>query len=723
MMTLKNKTLSTAISRRGFLAGSAGLTFAITTAGLEALAPSQALAAAHKISAWVSIGADNVITILNPAAEMGQGSGTSVPLILAEEMDADWSKVQLEYAPADASVYGYENNGTRSMSITGSHGVERYYAIMRTAGAQVRRILLEAAAAKWQVPVGELATGPSVVIHTKSGRRMSYGEIASFAKAPDKMPEIAEADLKQPSQFRLIGKDQARRDMPAKVDGSAQYAIDVRLPGMVYATVLHSPAQGGVPQAWNEAAVKALAGIEATVKLPNGIAIVGHTFEAVLQARPRLEVVWDTPKSTLFNSEAALATGYVKYADDPEVKVTNIYRRGDVEKAFADATRILTAEFRSDYGYHALMEPLNAVARFGEDGKSIEVWDGTQAPDRCRTQVAKAVGLPEAQVTVHQCYLGGGMGRRSIADYTVEAALIAKAVGKPVKMIWTREEDFANGMFRPQTFQRMAAAIDKDGKVVGWRHLTVGDRRNLVTGGMRIRDYYDVPHQNLEWRDIDNGIRVKQWRAVARVFNTFAIEALTDELAVAANMDPIEFRLKNLAPTKTARAVLAKVAEMSDWQARRPEGRALGLSLADKAGAFSATVVEVSLDRATGKIHVHKIWSAVKGGIIVQPDAARANIESAMMNGLSSVLTERITVKAGVVEQSNFHDYHILRMSEIPELVQIEFLASTAKPGGLGEIGNPPIPAAIAAAFFRLTGKRLRHLPFTPDRVKAALTA
>jgi isoquinoline 1-oxidoreductase beta subunit len=319
--------------------------------------------------------------------------------------------------------------------------------------------------------------------------------------------------------------------------------------------------------------------------------------------------------------------------------------------------------------------------------------------------------------------MGGGFGRRSIGDYAAEAALVAREVGKPVKLIWTREEDIAHGMFRPQTYQCLEAAFDGSGNIAGWRHCVVGDGgTQLLIGGTRLPNY-QVPHQNIELRGVSHGIQLKHWRGVANVFNTFAIESFIDEMAAAQGMDPLDFRLKHMALNKRARAVAEKVAVMSDWRRKRSDGRVLGLALGEKAGSVSAGVAEISLDRDSGKIRVHKTWMAVDGGLIVQPDAARANIESGILQGLSSVLHERVTMKDGAVEQSNFHDYHLLRMEDVPDEMTIAFLDRDAPPSGLGEIGNPWTAAAVANGIFQLTGKRLRHMPFTPERVLEILKA
>ncbi|MQA65749.1 MAG: molybdopterin-dependent oxidoreductase [Alphaproteobacteria bacterium] len=713
------------ISRRGFLAGSSGLTFAVVFAGTGAslMGPAQAYAQPRALSAWVAIGADNRIVIQTPAAEMGQGSMTGVPLALAEELDADWSKVTLDFAPSEAETYGYNVRGSKSMAIVGSRAVQMYYNDVRIAGAQVRRVLLDAAAAKWKVPVSELKTEPSVVIHGPSGRRMTYGQIAAFATAPKVLPKIGKDDLKKPAQFRLIGNTRMqRRDIPAKVNGTAQFAMDVRVPGMVYATTVHAPTVNATPVSWNADKVAGMKDILGTVKLPKGVAIVGRTFEAVRAARDQLEVKWKAGKSRTFDSEPELETAYAKVAMDPKAKTSKVAARGDVKKALAGGAKKFRADFRADFAYHAQMEPLNAVVRFSPDGKSVEVWDGTQSPDRCRETVAKAIGFKVEQVTHHQCYLGGGFGRRSLADYAAEAALVAREAMRPVKLIWTREEDVAYGMFRPQNYQCMEAAMDSSGKVVAWEHCIVGDGRNLVTGGMKI-PYYQIANQLQELRGTSHGLRLKHWRAVAHPFNIFAIESFVDEMAAAEGMDPIEFRLKRMSPTPKLAKTFEMVREMSEWSKKRPEGRALGVSLSERSGSLGAGVAEISLDKSTGKIKVHKTWMAVDGGTIVLPDGARANIESGINWGISSMLQERVTIKKGVVEQSNFHDYNVMRMSDVPEEIHIEFVKSTGKPTGLGEIGNPWLGAAIANAVFSMTGKRLRHVPFTPERVLAALKA
>ena len=729
------------LSRRSVIAGLGGMAFCVAVGndGVRLMSQAQANALANApITPWVRIAPDGRITILSAGAEMGQGSMTSLPLILAEEMDADWSNVAIEWAPPDAKVYGYKDPfGTENlMWIVGSRAVQLYFTQLRMAGAQVRNVLIANAAQKWGVDAETLKTEPSVVINPANGARMSYGEIAAFGTIPPTLPTVDPKELRERKNFRLIGKAVPRRDIPSKVNGTAQYAIDVTLPGMLYASSLHSPVHsaqpgiwdpgkqdqsGAAPESWNDAQVKAMRGLIAIVPLANGLAVVADHFAAAKAGRDALKVTWRKAKAEGFNSDRALED-YVKVHADPNAQAVKLEQKGDVTAAFATAAKTYHAEFRSDYAYHAQMEPLNAVVRINEAGDRVEVWEGSQAPDESRKAVAKALSLPLEQVDFHQCYMGGGFGRRSLGDYAAECALIAKAVRRPVKLIWTREEDIAQGMFRPQSFQCLEAATDASGNVTGWKHCVVGDGEALLVTGIKIA-YYGVPSQAIERRGVSHGIKLKHWRAVGHVFNTFAIESFVDQMAVDQAVDPIEFRFERMGATPKARKVFETLAEMSNHKAKRAEGRAIGISITERAGSLGAGAVEISLERTSGKIRVHKVWAAIDGGVIVQPAAARANVESGILYGLSSVLHERITIRDGAVEQSNFHDYSVMRMSDLPEELHVRFVDVDSRPTGLGEIGNPFIAGAISNAFYRLTGKRLRHLPFTPERVLETLRA
>ena len=739
-MTTLIETTST-LGRRGFLKGVGGMAFcaAVGAGAIRLMSEAQAATIANGlVTPWVRIAADGTITILTAGAEMGQGSMTTLPLMLAEEMDADWSKVKIEWAPAEPEKYGYiDPAGSKQsmMWIVGSRATQLYYLPLRTAGAQVRKVLMANAAQKWGVDAATLVTEPGVVVNPANGQRLGYGEIAAFGSIPDVMPAVDPKELKARKDFRLIGKQVARRDLPAKVNGTAQYAMDVKLPGMVYASTLHSPAHNApakvweasgatvsaAPDSWNDAEVKKMKGVIDIVKLPNGLAVVADSFTHAKAARNALKATWQKARADAFDSATAM-DGYVTVQNDAAAPVVTVESKGDVKAAFAGAAKTYSAEFRSDYGYHAQMEPLNAVVRINAAGDKVEVWEGSQSPDDSVKAVAKALGMKHEQVAFNQCYMGGGFGRRTLGDYAAECALIAKAVRKPVKLIWTRQEDLAQGMFRPQSFQRLEAATDASGKVTGWKHSVVGDGEFLLVTGIKI-PYYGVPNQQIERRGVSHGVKVKHWRAVGHVFNTFAIESLVDQMAVDQGIDPLEFRFERMGATPKARKVFEALAGMVDLKAVRPAGRAVGISITERSGSLGAGAVEVSLNKESGKISVHKVWVAVDGGLIVQPESARHNVESAIVYGLSGTLHERITLKDGAVQQSNFHDYNVMRMADLPEEMHVKFVDVETRPTGLGEIGNPFIGGAISNAVFKLTGKRLTHLPFTPDRVLATLKA
>ena len=441
-----------------------------------------------------------------------------------------------------------------------------------------------------------------------------------------------------------------------------------------------------------------------------------------MAAREALKVSWSKSAAAGFDSEATLQKTYHQVHADPAAKTTPLDQKGDAKAAFAGAAKTFKSEFYSDYGYHAQMEPLNAVARLNAAGDQIEVWEGTQDPGSSRQAIAKALGFKPEQVTLHQCYMGGGFGRRSLGDYAAEAAVIAREAKRPVKLVWTRDEDMQYGMFRPQAFQCLEAALDKDGRVNGWTHCVVGDGGVLLQTGIRI-PYYGVPNQYIESRGVPHGIRLKHWRArrprLQRV------------------RDRVVRRRDGVGRGHGSGAVQdSENADESAWAGRVRESRAdVRLEGAAAAGARARHLDQRALGLArrrrgrdlararSGKIRVHKTWLAVDGGLVVQPGMARANVESGIVYGLSSVLHERVTLKDGVVQQSNFHDYHVMRMSDMPEVMEVAFVERDAPPSGLGEIGNPWVAAAVANAFHRLTGKRLKHMPFTPARVQEALKA
>ena len=414
--------------------------------------------------------------------------------------------------------------------------------------------------------------------------------------------------------------------------------------------------------------------------------------------------------------------GLLDYSEIPggdQVQARTIFQKGDVQGVLGQATKRYEADFLADHVYHAQMEPLNAVVSVNEAGDAAEVWVGTQSTSGARAAAAEVLGVDFERITLHPCYLGGGFGRRSNSDYVIEAVHLSNAVKRPVKLMWTREDDLQYGQFRPMCLQRLAAGVDAQGNIVAWTHCVVGDGGGLLASGIEV-PYYDIPHQNIEMCSVSHGMRLKHWRAVGHGFNKFAIEAFIDEIAADQSIDPYQFRRTLMHNSSRALQVLDTVADMSDWGGAIPAGRARGIAFGERSGSLAAGVAEVSVDDASGKIRVHRFWCAVDGGIIVQPGNARAQVEGGIVTGLSSVLFETITIKNGKVQQSNFHDYHMLRMSDMPE-IEVEFVTSTESPSGLGESGVPITGGAVASAFASLTGKRLRHLPFAPDRVQAAL--
>ena len=726
-------------SRRQFVGASAGMTFAFALgvgAGSTAAQTGKAGApakVASKVNAWVSIAPDGAVTIISPAPEMGQGVNTAVPLVIAEELDADWSKVVIQQAPVAPE---YNHPIFRGQFVVASLTMRGYWQPCRIAGAQARRVLMDAAAERWGVSASDVSTEPGAVVHKASKRRLSYGEIATFAKVPDKLPEIKPDQLKPVGQFRLIGKDVARWDVPAKTRGAERYAIDVTLPGMVYATLARTPVRGSGPVSSNADDVKRMRGISDVVTLENGIAVVGSSMPAVIAARRALKVQWKPAPGSSVNSETNLRE-YLEHARDKGRKAEFTRASGEPVKAIEGAPKVVTADFTTDYVYHAQMEPLNCTAWVKPDG--VEVWAGTQWPTMSVEQAAKAAGVAPANVKFNTLTMGGGFGRRAYVEYVIDAVRISKAVGKPVKMIQTREDDVAHGRFRPMTAHRIEAGLDSTGKVVGWRHRIAADTvvpylygqarldaqkglDHIVMAGSDV-NMYDVPAQMAEHIYEERGVRNAAWRGIGSGANNFAIEALVDELAAASNQDPVAYRLALLKDAR-AKAAVAAVARMSNWTGKRAGlGIAVGrLGLPNLGESIAATVAQVSVDRKTGSIKVSRLWCAVDVGLPVQPKNIRAQVEGSLVWGLGSALKERITFRDGLVQQHNYSDYEIMRMSEVPEIT-IEIIRSGDVPLPVGELGLSTVIPAVANAFHSATGKRVRSAPFINQRVRQALEA
>jgi isoquinoline 1-oxidoreductase beta subunit len=626
----------------------------------------------------------------------------------------------------------------------GSRTTQHYFQPLRMAGAQARQVLLMAAAEQWKVPVGELTTEPSMVVHAKSKRKIGYGALAAKAKVPAQLPKIEEKDLKPASAWRYIGKPVPRVDLQAKVTGKADFGMDVQLPGMLYAAILRAPVQGEKPEKVDDAAAKAVKGVVAVAALPYGVAVVATTVEATKKGKAALKVEWSKSAPARGYDSDKLVQEYLAIARDDKKSGVIVEKHGDAAQAIAGAAKTITAEYVSEHVSHACMEPMNATARFA-DGK-FEVWAPTQAPTLIQVVGGIVFKTTPDKITVHSTFLGGGFGRRFELDFAFDAmGLAMHSGGKPVKVIWSREDDIQNDKFRPLTAQAFKVGLDKDGNIVGWQHRLVGESifaRSIPDAfkAMKGRDpafddgaelVYDVPARSIEFLREPRGVDVGFWRAVGCGYTKFAIETLIDELAREKKMDPVAYRLELLKKQPRAAAVIKAAAEMAEWGKKR-EGRHLGIAYADFGPELPVTspmknhcaqVAEISFNRDSGEIRVHNVWCAVDPGVAVNPAIIEAQIESGVVYGLSAALYEQITIKGGEVQQANFDTYRVLRQQEMPD-IHVKIMPSLKDPpSGIGEVGTPPIAPAIANAIAAATGAKLRHLPMTPERVKAALKA
>jgi len=716
------------ISRRAFLissgAAAVGIAFGAFSkrifAQLEPFSP----------NGWVRVGTDNIVTVYAPACEMGQGVMTAMPLLIAEEMDLDWGRVRVEQAPYNPKLFGNPLFGG-NMLAGASRTTRGYYEVMRLAGMQARQIMMQSAALKWEVPAGELGTEPNAVVHKASGRKLTYGEIAGFATVPASPPQFTREQLKRPSEFRLIGKDIARIEVPDKVSGQARYGIDVRMLGMLYGAVLRAPVNGEAPLSVDDSEARKVEGVRQIVRMPYGVGVVADTYPAALKAKKALKVEWtQRSKARAYTSEK-LIPEYLQRARNLADKGAVYEAHGDAREAMAKAAKRVTAEYTSLNVTHACMEPINCTARV--DGERIEFWAPTQSPFGVFLAAVKAHGFKPENVKINVTLLGGGFGRRAENDYAVDVGFLAKAVpGYPVKLIWTREDDIQFTKPRPLTVQRLEAGLDEQGNLVSFHHRIVGEsiyRRFAppafqASGGRDLplcegayEPTYAYPNFALEQLLEERGVDVAVWRAVGGGYTKFAIETFIEEVTAAAGKDPVDFRMRLLAKDPRGQAVMREVMAMADWSRPRPAGRALGIAYSDIWETYCAMVAEVSLDRKTGSINVHEIWSAVDAGVALQPRNVERQIESAAVFGLSGV-KEKLLYKDGVPQQSKFHDYPVLRMNEVPKIT-VRVIVTDNKPGGIGEVGLPPVAPAVANAVFKLTGKRLRELPFDPSLLKA----
>jgi isoquinoline 1-oxidoreductase subunit beta len=707
------------MSRRDFLkAGTVaggGLLLGFYTPLLSRRA--QALAAEtsapYAPNAFLHIAADNAVTIMVNKSEMGQGVYTSMPMLVAEELECDWSKVRVEPAPVEP-VY---NNPATGMQMTGgSMSVRTEWERLRQVGAAAREMLIAAAASTWRVDKASCRAENGSVVDT-SGKALTFGQLAEQAAS---LPVPEKVTLKDPSAFKIIGKPTLRIDTPEKVNGQAIFGFDITRPGMLTALVARSPVFGGRVKSFKSEKAKAVRGVKEVVQIESGIAVVADNFWSAKEGRDALKIVWD--EGPVFSlATDAMREQYAKMAKTPGAMAR---KDGDPEKVIGSAAKRVEAEYEVPYLAHASMEPLNCFVDLGAD--SCEIWTGTQFQTVDRDNAARTAGLKPEQVKVHTTFLGGGFGRRANphSDFVVMGVQVAKAIKKPVKVVWTREDDMKGGYYRPMWYSRLAAGLDAGGNVLGWRHTIVGQsimagspfEQRMVKNGIDATSVegaqdipYEIPNILVDLHSPQIGVPVQWWRSVGHSHTAFVVESFMDELAHAAGKDPYEFRRALLARHLRHRGALDLAARMAGWGAALPAGRSRGIAVHSSFGSFVAQVAEASVSPA-GEVRVHRVVCAVDCGRTVNPATIEAQVESAIVFGLSAALHGAITLKNGRIEQSNFNDYRVLRMNEMP-VVEVHIVPSTEAPSGIGEPGTPPIAPAVANAIFAATGKRIRRLP------------
>lgn len=697
------------IDRRRFLAltGVAAGAFALGVSAADAASTGAALFP----TLMVSIRADGAVLIVGPAAEMGQGVATSLPLILAEELDADWAKVE---------VVGFSTNiATPQVPPTAfitsdSQSTRLWFDPMRRCGAAARQMLVSVAARRWGVSPHQCETAAGKVLHPDGRKSLDYGALAAEAS---REPIPTELTFKSPDQYRLIGYDGVRSDVPDKTQGKAAYAIDIRLPGMLFASVRHGSFAGAELKSFDEAAIRANPRVKGVYRVNRGadLAVVATDSWSAMQALEAADPVFALKPGATADS-AAYAASLIPALDKPGAKAK--FETG-APAGPGEAGEAMAATYEVPFLAHATMEPMSCAVRFTDDG--CEIWAGSQAPLRSRDLVAAAHKLAPEKVILHRTFLGGGFGRRSEADFILEAADIAKQAGVPICMIWSRTEDMSRDFYRPAFAIRHEARLAPDGKIVEWRGKIAGPsllKRTMgrpmpggapdptVSGGTA-PEFYQPRFKSAEWVEVENTLPAGFWRSVSQSQNCFPLESFMDELAASIKTDPLAFRRLNTVD-KRGLAVLDKLAEISDWGARLPTGRARGMATTKAFGSYFATVVEASLE--DGEIRLHSIANVVDCGLTIHPQNVVAQIEGGMVFGLSAALHGEIVIKDGETEQMSFTDYPVLLIKDTPPM-RTHVMASTEKPGGVGEIGTPAAAPALANALAALTGKRVRKLP------------
>lgn len=672
-------------------------------------------------NAFLVVNRDGKVAVTSPMIEMGQGTYTSLPMLVAEELDVDMENVSVHHAPPNDALY--KNPNAFNLQITGgSTSIRSFFVPMRQAGAAARLMLLAAAAARLGVEQSELETRAGEVVHAKSGKTLSYGDLVDDAAT---LPVPANVALKNPDAFKIIGTPVKRLDSAGKINGSAEFGIDVRLPGMRVGTVAASPVFGGTLAAVDDKAAMSVPGVSEIIKLDNAVAVIADNYWSAKKGLEAANPTFNDGANANLSTADVVAT--LAKASERDGAVAQ--SKGDAAGALSNAAVKLDSTYENPFLAHTTMEPINCTIEVGKDG--CDIWVGTQVPTRAQRAVAEALGLQPEQVRIHNHLLGGGFGRRLEFDFIVQAALIARQSSGPIKIVWSREEDVQHDMYRPYYYDRISAGLDDAGKLVAWKHRIVGSsiiarfapfafKNDLdvdaVDGAIDLA--YDIPNLHVDYvREEPPGIPTAFWRGVGPTRSVYVVESFIDELAGAAKKDPVDFRRTLLAGNPRALHVVERAAALSGWGTPLGARKGRGIALLTSFGTYLAEVAEVSV-ADDGEVTVDKVFAVVDCGTVVNPNTVEAQMQSGIVYGLSAALWGAITLKNGRVEQSNFHDYRALRINEAPSIT-VEIVKSSAEPGGIGEPGTAALAPAVLNAVHAATGVRLRKLPIDPTQLKA----
>jgi isoquinoline 1-oxidoreductase beta subunit len=711
-------TMSSTLNRRSFLQVTAAAGGGLLVGNYFHWAGSDTAEAAgfFEPNVWIKVNADDTVRIMLTMLEMGQGVMTSMPMLVAEELDFDWTKIKTEWAGADPK-YGNPNFGGQQLT-AGSNSVRGMWKVLRESGATARVMLVTAAAQTWGVAENTCTTDKGEVIHQASGRRLKYGTLVDKAAT---LPVPAGVTLKDPKNFKVLGNSLARLDVPEKVNGSAMFGIDVKLPGLLTARVVRCPVFGGKVARFNADKAKAVPGVKHVVQISTGVAVVADNYWSASRGAQALDITWDEGALAKLTS-AEILTKYKDLAQKPGKVARN---DGNADAAIANS-KSFERTFEAPFLAHATMEPMNCTADYRADGCDIYVPTQGQTPSH-QAAVA-ASGLPADKVKVHVTYMGGGFGRRGEADFVTDAVETSKAVGKPVKVVWSREDDMQHDYYRPVSYARMWGAVDASGKPTVFKQHIVQQSLMKRIGGLPPNgvDFisvdgsanlpYDIPNIRVEYTENDPGIPFGFWRSVGASFQGFVVEAFIDEMAAAAGKDPYEFRRNLLGKSPRHRGVLELAAEKSGWGKPLPAGRFRGIAVMDAFGSYLAQVTEVSVD-ARGAIRVHRVVCSVDTGWVINPDTIKAQMEGGIVYGLTAALKGEITIKNGRVEQRHFGDYQVLRHNEMPE-IEVYIVPSTEAPGGIGEPSTALAAGSLVNAVAAATGRRIYSLPIKAEQLR-----